>query len=149
MSLMNGSLDAAAVTEPSLTRVAKSGTVWLRAEDAVPGYQWSVIAFSDRLLRRDRDVGLKFLRGYHRGVAQYRQGKTARNVEILARETGETPEHVRDACWPVFTEDSRVNWGSLEAFQAWAKSQGFMDRTVSPAAAFDSTLLAEAVPHRR
>jgi NitT/TauT family transport system substrate-binding protein len=148
MSLMNGSLDAAAVTEPSLTRVAKSGTLWLTAEDVVPGYQWGVVAFSDRLLRRDRDVGLRFLRAYHRGVTQYRQGKTDRNVEILARETGETPEHVRQACWPVFREDSRVNWESLDAFQRWAKSERFMERTVSQDASFDSTLLADAVPRR-
>lgn len=149
MALMNGSLDAAAVTEPALTRVAKSGTLWLKAEDVVPGYQWSVLAFSDRLLRRDRDVGLRFLRGYHRGVAQYRQGKTDRNVAILAEQTGETPEHVREACWPVFTEDSRVNWDSLDDFQRWAMTVGFMERVVSQADALDSTMVAETAPARR
>src|SRR5687767_2493381 len=34
MSLQNGSLDAAAVTEPALTRVAKIGTLWLSGQDA-------------------------------------------------------------------------------------------------------------------
>lgn len=148
MALANGSLDAAAVTEPSLTRVAKAGTLWLSAEDAVPGYQWSVLAFGERLLVRERDLGLRFLRAYHRGVAQFRQGKTDRNVAILAEGTGETPEHTREACWPTFTADSRVNWHSIDEFQRWALTQGFMEQTVSLSQAYDSTLVAETAPRR-
>jgi NitT/TauT family transport system substrate-binding protein len=149
LSLANGSLDAAAVTEPSLTRVRKAGTLWLSAEDAVPGYQWSVLAFSERLLVRERDTGLRFLRAYHRGVAQYRQGKTDRNVAILAEGTGETPEHVREACWPVFTADSRVNWSSIDDFQQWALGEGFMERIVTQDQAYDSTLVAATAPPAR
>jgi NitT/TauT family transport system substrate-binding protein len=146
MALMNGSLDAAAVTEPSLTRVARAGTLWLSAQDAVPDYQWSVLAFGERLLVRERDTGLRFLRAYHRGVAQFREGKTDRNVAILAEGTGETPEHTRDTCWPAFSADSRVNWASIDEFQRWAMAQGFMDRNVSLEQAFDSTLVAETAP---
>lgn len=146
LSLANGSLDAAAVTEPSLSRVRNTGTLWLSAEDVVPGYQWSVLAFGERLLVRERDVGLRFLRAYQRAVAQYREGKTDRNVQILAEGTGETPEHVRGACWPTFTADSRVNWSSIDEFQRWALSQGFMERTVTLEQSYDSTLIAAAAP---
>jgi hypothetical protein len=134
------------VTEPSLTRVARAGTLWLSAQDAVPDYQWSVLAFGERLLVRERDTGLRFLRAYHRGVAQFREGKTDRNVAILAEGTGETPEHTRDTCWPAFSADSRVNWASIDEFQRWAMAQGFMDRNVSLEQAFDSTLVAETAP---
>lgn len=146
IALMNGSLDAGAVTEPALSRVAKVGTLWLSGQDAVPGYQWSVLAFSERLLVKERDTGLRFLRAWHRAVAQYRQGKTDRNVAILAQGTGETPAHTREACWPTFTADSRVNWGSIDDFQRWANSQGFMERTVSSDQALDTTLVAETAP---
>jgi NitT/TauT family transport system substrate-binding protein len=146
MSLENGSLDAAAVTEPALTRVARIGTLWMSAQDELPGYQWSVLAFSERLFARERDTGLRFLRAYHRGVAQYRQGKTDRNVAILAEGTGETPEHTREACWPTFAADSRVNWSSIDDFQQWARSEGFMERTVSREQAYDSTLVAASAP---
>ena len=149
MSLENGSLDAAAVTEPALTRVAKMGTLWLSGQDAAPGYQWSVLAFGERLLVRQRDVGLRFMRAWHRAVAQLREGKTDRNVAILANATGETPEHIRETCWPSFTADSRVNWNSIMEFQEWAKAQGFMERTVSAAQALDSTLVAETAPPPR
>jgi hypothetical protein len=134
------------VTEPALTRVASIGTLWLSAQDAIPGYQWSVLAFGERLLVRERDTGLRFLRAYHRAVAQFRQGKTDRNVAIIAEGTGETPEHTRAACWPTFSADSRVNWSSIDDFQRWAKAQGFMERTVSLDQALDSTLVAATAP---
>lgn len=146
MLFQNGSLDAAAVTEPGLSRVTSVGTLWLSGQDAVPGYQWSVLAFNERLLVRERDTGLRFLRAYHRAVEQFRRGKTERNVAILAEGTGETPEHVRKACWPTFSPDSRVNWSSIDDFQRWALAQGFMDRTVSHDQALDSTLVAETAP---
>ncbi len=144
--LQNGSLDAAAVTEPGLSRAASVGTLWLSGQDALPGYQWSVLAFNERLLVRERDTGLRFLRAYHRAVTQYRQGKTDRNVAILAEGTGESPEHTREACWPTFSHDSRVNWSSIDDFQQWAKAQGFMERTVSLDQALDSALVAATAP---
>ena len=146
MALENGSLDAAAITGTGLTHLARVGTLWLTAEDVLPGYQWSVLAFGERLLVRERDTGLRFLRAFHRGVAQYRQGKTERNVAILAEGTGQTPEVVRETCWPVFTADSRVNWNSIEEFQRWAKAEGFMDSIVPAEMALDSTLVAETAP---
>lgn len=146
MSLQNGALDAVAVTEPNLTRLAGIGTLWLSGQDALPGYQWSVLAFGERLLVKERDTGLRFLRAWHRAVAQFRQGKTDRNVAILAEGTGETPEHIRATCWPSFTADSRVNWGSIDDFQQWARAQGFMDRTVTLEQVLDTTLVAETAP---
>ena len=146
IALENGSLDAAAITGTGLTRLARVGTLWLTAEDVVPGYQWSVLAFGERLLVRERDTGLRFLRAFHRGVAQYRQGKTERNVAILAEGTGQTPEVVRETCWPEFTADSRVNWASIDEFQQWAKAEGFMDAIVPADMALDSTLVAETAP---
>jgi NitT/TauT family transport system substrate-binding protein len=146
MLLQDRSLDAAAVTEPALTRVADAGTLWMSAQDVMPGYQWSVLAFSDRLLTRDRDIGLRFLRAYHRAVQQFREGKTERNVAIVAEASGETPEHTRQACWPTFSADSRVNWNSIDDFQRWAVAQGFMESTVSINQVLDSTIIAEAAP---
>jgi NitT/TauT family transport system substrate-binding protein len=146
MSLQNGALDAVSVTEPNLTRLAGIGTLWLSGQDALPGYQWSVLAFGERLLVKERDTGLRFLRAWHRAVAQFREGKTDRNVAILAEGIGETPEHIRATCWPTFTADSRVNWDSIDEFQQWAKAQGFMDLTVTPEQVLDTTLVAETAP---
>jgi NitT/TauT family transport system substrate-binding protein len=142
MALESGSLDAVAWSEPALTRLKKVGTLWLSGQDAVPGFQWAVVAFGDRLLNRERDVGMRFIRAYQRGVAQYRQGKTERNVEIIARATEETPEHTREVCWPDFRPGSRINWESIAAFQRWANAEGFMNRTLTLEQAFDSSFVA-------
>lgn len=138
----NASLDAAALTEPNLTRVKKAGHLWLSAQDALPGYQWSVLAFGERLLVKERDTGLRFLRAWHRAVEQFREGKTDRNIAILSEGTGQTPEVIRAACWPTFTADSRLNWPSIDAFQKWAVQKGFMEQVLSIDQALDTSFVA-------
>lgn len=141
-SLERGSIDAVAVSEPALTRVAKVGTVWLRAQDAVPGFQWGVIAFGDRLLNKDRAIGARFIAAYNRGVAQYLEGKTDRNVAIIAAATGESEAITREACWPSFRADSRIDWESIAEFQRWANTEGLMEHTVAREQVWDSTFVS-------
>lgn len=141
MSLESGAIDAVATSEPVLSRMAKIGKLWLSGQDALPDFQWGVLAFSERLLVRDRDTGIRFLRGYNRGVARFQEGKTERNVAIIAKATGENPEIIREACWPTFRLDSRINWESIAEFQAWANVEGLMERTVSRDQVWDSTFV--------
>ena len=144
-ALENGSLDAVGVTEPGLSRLKTRGaTLWLSAQDAVPGFQWAVVAFGDRLLNRDRETGMRFIRAYVRGITQYRQGKTDRNVAIIADGTQETPEHIRDVCWPDFNPEGRINWESIADYEAWAKTEGLMLKIVSREEAFDSAFVTAA-----
>ncbi|MGH9201461.1 MAG: hypothetical protein ACRD2A_09510, partial [Vicinamibacterales bacterium] len=78
--------------------------------------------------------------------AQYRQGKTDRNVAIIAEATGETPEHTREVCWPDFSPDSRLNWESVAAFQKWAHIQGHMEHTLSRDQVYDSLFVTATAP---
>lgn len=147
MSLQSGAIDAVASSEPTLSRMVKIGKLWLSAQDALPDFQWGVLAFGERLLFRERDTGIRFLRGYNRGVARFREGKTERNVAIIAEASGESPEIIREACWPTFRLDSRINWESIAEFQAWANVEGLMERTVSRDQVWDSTFVtASAKP---
>ena len=141
MSLESRAIDAVAVSEPALSRLMKIGTLWLSGQDAVPGFQWGVLAFGERLLVRERDTGMRFLRAYQRGVAQYRQGKTDRNVAIIAEATGETEELTREVCWPDFSPGSRLDWESIAAFQAWANAEGLMERTLTREQTYDSSFV--------
>jgi NitT/TauT family transport system substrate-binding protein len=110
-ALETGALDAVAVSEPVLTKLRKFGTLWLNGQDAVPGFQWAIVAFGERLLVRERDTGMRFIRAYQRGVARYRLGKTDRNVAIIAEATHETAEHTREVCWLDFPpESSGESW---------------------------------------
>src|SRR5262249_11235196 len=49
-TLETGAIDAAALTEPAVTRASRIGTVWLKAQDYTPDFQWAAISFGDRLL---------------------------------------------------------------------------------------------------
>lgn len=144
-SLKSGSLDAVASGQPGLTRLKSVGSLWLSAEKILPDFQWGTIAFGERLLYKDRDTGTRFLRAYRRGVAQYAQGKTDRNVAIIAKETGESPDMIRSACWITYPPDLHVNWQSLEDFQAWAKKEGLLKNIVSRDQAIDTTFLTQSV----
>ncbi|HEX7977694.1 MAG TPA: ABC transporter substrate-binding protein, partial [Gemmatimonadaceae bacterium] len=141
-SIERGAIDAVAVSEPGLTRSAKVGNLWIRAQDVVPGFQWGVIAFSERLLTKDRETGIRFMRAYERGVEQYRQGKTPRNVAIIAAATGDTEELTREACWPTFRLGSGIDWESIAQFQRWANAEGLMERTLTRDQVWDSSFVS-------
>ena len=147
MSLERGSIDAVAVSEPALTRTLKVGRMWVRAQDVVPGFQWGVVAFGERLLYKDRDTGLRFMRAYNRGVTQYREGKTPRNVAIIAEATGESEAITREACWPTFRAGSGIDWESIAQFQHWANTEGLMEHTLTREQVWDSSFVsASATP---
>jgi NitT/TauT family transport system substrate-binding protein len=146
MSLERGSIDAVAVSEPALTRTSRVGRLWIRAQDVVPGFQWGVVSFGERLLRRDREAGRRFIRAYQRGVAQYRQGKTDRNVAIISAASGDPDSLTREVCWPSFTERSDVNWASVAEFQRWANTEGLMEHTLGREQVWDSTFVTASAP---
>ena len=141
-SIERGAIDAVAVSEPALTRTTKVGKLWLRAQDVVPGFQWGVIAFGERLILKDRDTGMRFIRAYERGVAKYREGKTPRNVAIISAATGDSDELTREACWPTFRAGSAIDWQSIAQFQRWANAEGLMEHTVTRDQVWDSAFVS-------
>lgn len=147
VSLEKGTIDAVATGEPLLTRLKSIGPVWLAAEKVVPDFQWGAIAFSERLLYKDRESGMRFLRAYNRGLAQYLQGKTDRNVAIIAKATGDAPDLIRKACWLPFKSDLSVDWHAIEEFQVWAKKEGFIQQVLSRDQALDSTFVTDLIHH--
>ena len=140
-SLERGSIDAVAVSEPVLTRLGKTGRVWVRAEDVVPNFQWGVLVFGPRLLDRDRDVGVRFIRAYNRGVRRYGEGKTDRNVAVIAEASGTTEPMTRDACWLTFRPGSGIDWKSIAEFQRWANEHGLMEHTLTRDQVWDSSFV--------
>jgi NitT/TauT family transport system substrate-binding protein len=133
-SVANGSLDVGHLVEPDLSRSLKSGrsVIWKSTQEIVPGAQFSALYFGPKLLTRDRDAGRRFLVAYLQGVRQYNRGKTPRNVEILAAETGLDPGVVKDACWQPIRGDGALDVESVLAFQRWAVGRGALDAVVPP-----------------
>jgi NitT/TauT family transport system substrate-binding protein len=140
-SLGNGSVDAASLSEPLVTRIGGKGTVWLRSHEASPGFQWSVMSFGKKLLREDPEAGVRFLTAYRRGVALFHEGKTPENLERLERLTQEDRKILEASCWPSFPADLRPNMASVLAYQQWALEHDYLDEIATLAQLWDSSFV--------
>lgn len=142
----NGAIDFSTAAEPWLTRLVRSGTAvtWRPVEDLVPGFQSGVILYGPALLDEDREVGTRFLVGYLRGIRRYNEGKTDRNVEIVAEATDLDQDLVRDACWITMRDDGEIDVESLIGYQRWALREGLIDRTVAPEEFWDPSFVRRA-----
>ena len=95
------------------------------------------------MLDNNRDAGLRFIRAYLSAKAQYDQGKTDRNIQIVAKYTKLDPELIRDSCWVSLHADLNVNPTSVNQFQAWSVSRGYSDRAIGEAEFWDPSFVQE------
>lgn len=150
-SLETGAIDAAALTEPTVTRASKVGTLWLKAQDVTPGFQWAAISFGARLLNRERETGIRFLTAFRRGIELYNAGKTPQNLAMLNKALEEDPAILEHSCWPAFRADGRINLASVLAYQQWAKDQHYLDQIATATQLWDSSFIVAsdtALAHR-
>jgi NitT/TauT family transport system substrate-binding protein len=107
VALKNGSLDASSTIEPFATDAIKSGVaVKLMGDDEFyPNQEISVVMYGGAFVRDHRDLGVKFMRAYIRGVRFYNDalagGKLAGAnapavIKLLNDETKMDPAVLRD-----------------------------------------------------
>jgi len=147
-AMSNGTIDVVATTELTLSRVLSSGNAVLavRGADVYGSYQTSVLVFGKNLLVENREAGIRFLTAYLRGVRQYNEGKTDRNVEIMAQYTSESPEILRNACWVTINNDGSIDFkASVAGFQQWSIAQGQLDHAIMEEQFWDPSILKEAL----
>lgn len=124
-----GSVDVASVTEPWITRALRDGhaKIWMKSSELLPDFQYGFLLFGKSLLLDRPEIGEKFMVAYLRAVRQLNaDGKSKRNVEIMAKHTDLDEELLRETCWPAFRNDARVQPADLEAYQAWALKEGLI-----------------------
>jgi len=142
----NGAIDVATASEPWLTMIVDAGdaVLWKTDREILPDNQHSFILFGPRLWKEDRDLGVRFLMGYLEAVHQYNQGKTERNIEILAKETSLDPDVVRRACWVPVRDDCTLSVESVVEYEKWAVGEKLLDKIVPAETFWDPSLLEEA-----
>lgn len=141
-ALDDGSIDAAFASEPRLTPLLRRGHRLIApASKYVPGLQYGVIVFGPSLLVRNRELGRRFISAYLKGVKQYDEGKTARNLDIISRSSGLDTGTLRSLCFPAIHEDGSMDSASLRRFQQWGVATGFQIRLLSAAQVTDDELL--------
>ena len=101
------------------------------SDEVAPGHQSSVIVYGKRLLEDDPDLGRRFMRAYVRGARRFSEGKTDRNVEIMAKRMKLPPEVIREACWYKTMNDGRIDPRAVQPFFDWALEKKYLDAPVT------------------
>ncbi len=145
-ALQQGTIDMISVSEPWVTRVvdAGAGTVWKSMGEIEPDFQWAIIAYGPTLLTENPEAGEQFMSAYLRAVRQYNDGKTERNLEILAEYTELETEFLAALCWPHIRDSGDINLQSILNFQEWAISKELLDTPVSEEQLWTSQFIEQA-----
>ena len=147
-AMVNGTLDAVSTPELNVSRLLNSGNAVLGVNGATEygSLQTSVLVFGKNLLVDNREAGIRFLTAYLRGVQQYNEGKTDRNVEIMVENTGESAETLRSACWVTINSDGSIDFdASVSKYQQWNIEQRYLDSPVTEEQFWDPSLLENAL----
>jgi len=145
-ALERGEIDLSNLSEIPLVKAAQARdlVVFRRLADYDPHAALSGLMFGPRLLGPDREVGIRFLVAYLRGVRALAAGKTERNLDILSRRIGMTIADLRACCWLSFRPDGRLDTDDWVEFERWAAARGELDRVLAPTEFADTTLVEEA-----
>jgi NitT/TauT family transport system substrate-binding protein len=143
-ALQRGSIDAVFATEPRFTQSLPGNRLIAPGNKYTPGLQYSFLVFGPSLLVTHRDLGQRFMNAYLRGVRQYNEGKTPRNLEIVSRRVQLHPDTARALCWAPIRNDGSIDTLSLLDFQRWGVAGGHQLRILSGREYDDSELARNA-----
>jgi NitT/TauT family transport system substrate-binding protein len=145
-ALQNGTIDLAYVVEPLLTRTLQAGhaILWMPRRRIVPNSHNAFVVYGPNLLKKNPDAGRRFMVAYRKAVQQYNQGKTERNVEIIAKHTELQPEFLKQLCWPHLRSDGRIDTQSILDFQDWAVKHGYLEKSLTPEQFWDPSFVEYA-----
>jgi len=130
-ALQSGSIDALFATEPRLTPSLHGNRLIVSGNKYTPGLQYGILVFGPSLLVTHRDLGQRFINAYLRGVRQYNQGKTPRNVDIISRRVKLNADTARSLCWTPIRNDGSLDTASIQEFQKWGVEQRHQIRVLS------------------
>ncbi len=129
-----GAIDISTATEPWVTRLLQTRhvAIWKPTQKLLPNFQHAILLYGPTLLEKNPEAGKRFMVAYLKAIRQYNQGKTSRNLEILAKHTGLDRGFLREVCWPSIRNDGQIHIESVMDYQTWALKKGFLDKRVSP-----------------
>jgi len=134
----NGAIDAGFLMEPYITQAVKNGktVVFLPGVDFIPNYTTPLYygtAFTDT----NPELGKRFMVAYLQGVRQYNQGKTDRNIEILANYTHLDRDLLAQSCWVPIGENGEVPRQPVREYMDWMYANDKISQKVDEDQLFD------------
>lgn len=144
-ALIGGRIDMAHMGSPWLDRALAQGAVlWRSTNELLPGNTYSVIVYGTRLLDRDPDIGRRVALANLEAMRLYNQGKTERNLAIVAGALGLPSDAFQDVCWSRMREDGQIDTTGIIAFERWAHEHGQLDTVLSAASFWDPRFVEAA-----
>ncbi len=145
-AVLNDQVDVLVTAEPWKTRLLDTGmvTVWRTPQEFVPGMQFGTLLYGTSLLEDRPEVGMRFMKAYLKAVHTYNEGTTDRNLEIVAEATGLELDILQRACWPPMRDDGVINTETIDQFQEWALSAGFIEQLIPVESYWDPSFIEEA-----
>jgi len=125
--------------EPLITKLTEDGMAvkLVGYEEVVPELQIAYLVFGPNLLDEDPELGKRFMVAYLKGVRQFNEGKTERNIEIIQNYTHLDGDLINRACWIYINPNGYPNTNSLLIIQKWGYDNGYVDDLVSEDQLFD------------
>jgi NitT/TauT family transport system substrate-binding protein len=142
----NGSIDFITTAEPWVTRITDTGTMSVLTgfQKVIPDAQAGFLNLGKRLAVEHPELGDRFVTAYLKGIRQYMQGKTDRNLEIVSQYTKLPTELLNRICWPAMRTDGAVNLSTVMDYQAWAIARGLLDKAAPESAIWDPRFIEHA-----
>ena len=111
----------------------------------MPNFSIGVTVFGPLLLEEYPEAGERFLAAYMQAIHQYNEGKTDRNIEIMAEGTGVDVATLQAACWSPFRNDGLIDIDGIDEFQQWAVDGGFLESVVPSDQYWEPSFLEAAI----
>ncbi len=153
-ALQNKAIDAAAPTEPTLSRILSAGlaTLLVRSDVIAPGEQTAVILYSEKFAKEQRDAGVRFMIAYLKGARLYNDAFTKKDpqaraavIDILAKATKLDAALFETMVVPGIDPNGKVNVKSLEEVQKYFLAKGSQQKAVEMNKVVNMSFADEAV----
>ena len=153
VALGGGSLDAAIIIEPSLTRALAEGVAVLykRTDEFYPNQQIAVILYGPQFIANQREAANRFMVAYLKGVRDhydaFTRGKDKDQIiDILARTTGVSdPALYEHMVPPGLNPDGYVNLRSMNDDIEWWVTHGYLSSRIDAAQLVDNSFVDYAI----
>lgn len=116
----SGAIDAALLAEPYITQAVNSDAAVVLApgSDFLP--DWPVpLYYGPAILDKDPELGKRFMIAYLKGVKQYNEGKTERNLAIMENYTKLDRDLLNQSCWYTIASDGNLPKKPVHDYIDW------------------------------
>jgi NitT/TauT family transport system substrate-binding protein len=141
----NGAIDAALVTEPYITQIRNNGT----AVVLVPGQEflsgWPLpLYYGPAIIDKDPELGRRFMVAYLKGVKQYNEGKTERNLKVIENYTHLNRDLLNQTCWYTISADGYQSPQPIRKYINWLYANKMISQNLSDDQLLDMSYAAYA-----